>query len=565
MTSTTISKSVCWLLSLAASLAATSLYAQQTEPLQHYWELHPDFGDIWKFPVANRSPAIDIEMLRSATIQDRIDVSQLICQHHSKDNFPDREQTRTILIERLNLGAEPIVVQRSMLSAACLISKPEHAQSLWKIAQADPALCAIVEPWLVQWKSTVAADAWRNRLRDTKANPIAIDRAIQGIHAIGDPNDAELLIQTIKGNNTTKTNRYLAAWALGEIRKEGLEGFAQQIIQSKIDDADLISANLIRFHKSEQSATLLKSLLQTFDSPAYPVVVSALATNFPTQAIAFASNWIEHPSDGVRESALLLLHGVNDDESVRLQAKLLSDRNIRIRRLAGKQLVQKSKDGKRELVDGFVSENLTSEVWTGVEQAIIVAAQLEDRTRCSKLVELLNHPRAEVNMHAGWALMELANDVETLASIHAHGQKTLDRLIAGDRSIRPTDGIRLSFLYEAIGRNRYEPAKETLAAYIPKDTRKGNVCRASAIWALGQIYGDKGSEEICKLLQGRVEDALTMIPEDYIVRFASILALGEMNYTASRESIVTYGGEIPNQLGYASQWTLKKFEERSTK
>lgn len=553
-------KKTPWSFSLIlAMLCQANSLAQQTEPLQHYWELHPDFGDIWTLKLPNRSPHFDKELLRSKSIQDRIDVSQLICQHYAKDNFEDRDGTLSILFERLTMNDEPEVVKRSMLSAACLLAKSEHAEALWKIAKADEALSSIVEPWLIRWKSSVAAGAWRDRLNDAKADPGRVSIAIKGLHALNDPLDADLFVHTIKGNNTARTNRYLAACALGDLCHQGYEPLASQIIDSKVVDAKLVAANVIRRHKSSDAEAIVLKLIEDKNDPAYPVAAKTLAENFPEKAITFAAEWGSHADNNVRTLALELLNSVNDVRSLELQSSLLSDRNISVRRLAGKQVVDKAQRGQREQVDRLIDQQLASESWTGIEQSIIVVTQLNDAHRCERLVELLEHQRAEVNMHAAWALMELAHEAETLDAIHAHCKRTLKRLLDGDRTIVPTDGIRLSFLYEAIGRNRYEPARETLVQYIPKDTRKGNVCRASAIWALGQIYSGKGAEDICKLLQGRVEDAMTMIPEDYLVRYTSILALGEMNYVASRDSILTYGGEPPSQLGYASQWTLNRF------
>ena len=122
----------------------------------------------------------------------------------------------------------------------------------------------------------------------------------------------------------------------------------------------------------------------------------------------------------MRQLALTLLDPLSDEESLRMQAKLLNDRNIDIRRLAGTQLVRKAKEGHLKLVDEFITEHLNEEPWTGIEQAILMLVSLEERPRCAKLVELLEHARPEVNMHAGWALMELAQDPAILASLVPH-------------------------------------------------------------------------------------------------------------------------------------------------
>jgi HEAT repeat protein len=176
-------------------------------------------------------------------------------------------------------------------------------------------------------------------------------------------------------------------------------------------------------------------------------------------------------------------------------------------------------------------------------------------------VELLSHPRAEVNMLAGWALMELAEEPEILEEVYAHAQKATEFLsIRGpDGKYKDTDLIRISYLLEALGRKRYEPAIGMLLKYVPKnDFKLGIVSRASAIWALGQLLDDKDDPALRARLMERMRDLAPVLPEDYLVRFSCALALGEMGFEDSIATLEEFNDGSLSELGHACTWALGK-------
>jgi hypothetical protein len=263
-----------------------------------------------------------------------------------------------------------------------------------------------------------------------------------------------------------------------------------------------------------------------------------------------------------------MLKELSDNTSLRLQAKLMSDRNVVIRRLAGEQLIQKATDGHRKIIDEFITDHLNAETWQGIEQAIIMTVSLQDRSRCKKLVELIDHARPEVNMYAGWGLMELAQDAAILASLEPHVEKVTAFLVEhGVRApLGVTDMIRISFLFEAFGKNKYEPMEKLLTKYIPKNGFKlGYPSRASAIWALGQINKGRDNQALREALSERIADLSPMMPEDQLIRFTSILALGEMAFADSRPTLVKFNEGIPAPIGYACTWALEQLDKSSPK
>jgi HEAT repeat protein len=548
---------------ITIAMGGCTAFAQSIKPQQHYWELQPEFGDIWVAPEVNLTPSIDVNDLRSQQDQDRLRVAQLICLHHHKLGPKFRTRATELLLERVSREDEPVLLRRSMISAACLLNQGSDADVLWKVSQSDPIAQAEVEKALVKWKSPAALGTWRQRVTSRHASPSEVATALEGIAVCGTEADRSLLEGVLRANHTTVANRVLAAKALGELSTDGLNALAQQVLDSDAEQRHLMAAHILRKHTTDSTLNQLLSIMANAGGVAQLVAAQNIVDHFPERARDLAPDLAKHPDNPVRMLGLKVLHQQSNEASLRLQSQLLADPNPSVRALAGHQLVEKAMRGQRALVDECVTDNLQSKEWTGVEQAILAAVQLSDRSRCNRFVELLEHPRPEVNMHAGWGLMVLASETDTLSGILEHCDRYTRKLERAESKIVAPDLIRLSFLFEAIGRNKYEPAEDVLMKYVPKNGyRMGNVSRASAIWALGQLNKHKDKPDFRELMRGRVEDLAPFSPEDYLVRFMSILVLGEMGYSDSRETIVKFGDKPPAPLGYATEWALAQIDQQ---
>ena len=538
-------------------------FAQYSQPLQHLWEVQPDLGDIWNRANQPTRLLFDIELLDSSEIQDQVHAAQLICNSYESKAFtpPVRDRAIELLVAKLEKGNMPLQVHRSMVSALALISDGSHAKMLWDVSQRDPLARSRVERSLVQWKSLVAIESWRGRLKVTDARPVDIALALEGLAAVGDPKDNNALEEVLRGNRTTQSNRHLAANAMGQLNQKGLEELAKSVLASNVEHRYLLAAHLIKRHTSESALEYMRVIYEEGPPVAQRIAAHSICVLFPMTAVEFAPRFLTHDDPEVRLSALAFLQSQTDETSLKLQGSLLRDRNSDVRQLVGNQLTAKAKAGQKAIVDECITEQLNGELWPGIEQAILVAVRLKDTSRCRKFVELLSHPQAEVNMFAGWALMELAEEPEILEEVYAHAQKATEFLsIRGpDGKYKDTDLIRISYLHEALGRKRYEPAIGMLLKYVPKnDFKLGIVSRASAIWALGQLLDDKDDPALRARLMERMRDLAPVLPEDYLVRFSCALALGEMGFEDSIATLEEFNDGSLSELGHACTWALGK-------
>ena len=559
----------CTLLFFCTLLIATPSISigQQTQFLQHLWEVDPPLGNIWEIEQTSRTIRFDVESLQSPYAKDRLETAQQICLEHKNPNFHQHERGIELLIERLKSGEENLQIRRAMFAAAVSVGNESHAELLWSLAKSDSVILSLVERNLVQWKSAAALKVWRQRLLEPNAKPTELATALEGLAVVGNSEDRNNLQELIVASHTSVANKYLAACALGAIVTEGLNEFAQQVIDSDLEQRHLIASQLLRLHSGSRTETQLRQILADGPSSAQLVAYRSMSERIPDLAREFTKQMTTNSDPGLRTMALYNLQKLSDDESLQIQAALLSDRHPSVRSLVAKHLLEKAKQGQRAIVDEMVVSHLNSEVWTGMEQAIVVAVELQDRSHCQTFIRLMDHPRTEVNMRAGWALMELANESEILAGMLAHAEKMTVELknVESRTSITQTDQIRLSYLHEAFGKNRYQPATDMLTKYIPKTGHQfGIVCRASAIWALGKLNKRNNNKVLLASLYQRIMDLSPINPEDPLVRFACNLAVGEMASPESRETIEKYNEGLPSPLGYAAQWALSQIDQAAS-
>jgi len=546
---------------LSQSCFVQCSFGQRTKPLQHFWEIAPDFGDIWEYVQSERIIHFDVKSLNSSQVQERVQVAQMICREYKNSNFKQKELAIELLLARLKGNEEPFQLRHAMISAATLLDDGTNASNLWQAAQGDALSRSTVEKALIKWKSPVAVAAWRKRIADPLMKPADIAIAIEGLGAVGGKDDTEALQALLKGNETTAINRHLASIALDRLNNVGLNDLAQAVLESDFEQRHLLAANLLTQHTGNRTLAQLRTIFNDGSNVAQFASAQSLVTHFPEVAREFAPQMVGHADSTMRNLVLGLLDTHSDEASLRLQAKLLNDRNIDVRRLAGTQLVRKATEGQRTLVEEFIIEHINAEPWPGIEQAIIMVVGLQDRTRCLKLVELLDHPRPEVNMYAGWALMELAQDSAVLASIEPHVEKVTAFLV--ENGVKPplnkTDTIRLSFLFEAFGRNKYAPMHNLLMKYVPKNNFKlGYPSRASAIWALGQLNKGKDNQALRQALFERIADLSPVLAEDQLIRFSCILALGEMGFADSLPTLKKFNEGKPFPIGVACDWATEQ-------
>jgi len=540
-------------------------FGQETKWLQHRWEIDPPLGDIWEEKSIYQNILFDVEQLKSRFAEERLSVAQNLCREYSNPKLLKKGRAIELLLEGIENRDEHAQVRRAMISALLLLGDGSLAKQIWSYAEADSVVRPTVEKQLIRWKSPVAIDVWRKRIADNNATPTDLATALEGIAVVGSVEDRAILQAVISANNSSMANKFLAASALGALATEGMNDFAQKVMDSNLEQRHLMAAHLLKRHSGESTAKQMRQILSEGSASAQLVAFRVLSESMPDISQEFGKQMATHSDPGLRTMALQLLQRYSDEESLKVQGQLLGDPHPNVRNLVVKNLLEKAGQGQRPLVDQCLLQHLASEEWTGLEKGIALAVGLKDRSHCKTFLRLLDHPRPEVNMMAGWALMELGDEAETLAGMLKHAEKMVADLKSSTSTTEysDTDQIRLSYLNEGFGKNRFVAAESILLVHIPKGPRFANTSRSSAIWALGKLNKGKVNADLLSSLNGRLSDLDPLIPEDYLVRFSCNLALGEMANPESREIVAKFRENPTTPIGIAATWALSEIDKAS--
>jgi hypothetical protein len=306
---------------------------------------------------------------------------------------------------------------------------------------------------------------------------------------------------------------------------------------------------------------VLNGILQSAGLPAQRVAYDAIARNFAQLARQRAAEMLTRPDNNLRLKAVEVLNGYDDVESLRIQAAGLEDRNSLVRNTVRENMIRKAELPQlRPVVDEVITYQLTGKSRQATEQVIMMAVALHEPDRCPQLLSLLEYPQMETTVYAAWALQELAQTPQVTEEIFKFSQSTTQRL-KDEAGVSALEIIRQSFLFEALGRNLYQPATESLKLYIPKNGQKmGSLSRASAIWALGKILRNSQDEGMARQLAERMHDEDLVNPEFEVVRYNATVALGWIGGPVSLDQLRRVPYQPPTQLGLSCKWALEQLQ-----
>jgi RNA-binding protein YhbY len=531
-----------------------SLFGQGTQPLQHLWEVRPDLGDIWTPPRVPPSPAIDLERLHSPETQERLDTARLLSMHVDRPGYPDKTRTIQAILGAWNPAEESVLVRRAMISAACAVDDGSHAREIWELSRDDPEAQLWVQQALIRWKNAVAIESWRQVARDRSSSAAAMRLALEGLGMCGTADDESIMTEILESESASLEERILSATALGNLLPDGLTPLAIKYLDSNLPDRDLVAIALVKNHTDGDAATVAKRVLEAGGSPAKRLAATWIARHSPEMSQERVDRWSTDPDVHFRRLALQIAAAGDPIKGIDLASSILRDNDPELQR-AARSLLLEFAPNHREAVDVSIARVWMDNDPQSLQQAIVIAVEIFDPSKCERLLPFLDHPHPSIQLHAAWALRDLCEPGSVLDRILAYATEMTDVLEQGSRNLEKHEVIKLSFLLEALGKHRHALGYGVLRKYIPKNEfRMSNLARASAIWSIGQIKKNVDDSNLRAELRDRIADLPPENPENYLVRFACMLALGEFEFRDSQQFIDQYGGKPDHPLGYAAQW-----------
>jgi hypothetical protein len=315
-------------------------------------------------------------------------------------------------------------------------------------------------------------------------------------------------------------------------------------------------------HQSPEAGQLAAQLISAKLLPARRLAFQWHAKFSPQVLDPLLEKLIDDVDGGVRWLAIDRLSQTEDVKGIGLLSKGLADELPDNRRRARDGLVEKAAvDSLSPTVLENLNASLQFDFGPGSEQAIEGAVKLKTRQFNGLFIQLLDHSLAAVRVRAAWGLQELGCvEPEQLVAVHKYCQKLTDNHLS--KSLENTEGLAAQWahLLSVLGKAEYKPAEAMLRKYVDKNVLP-TVPRASGIWSLGAVLRNSQDSGLSSALEARMLDNGPM-GEDYSVRYAAAIAIGNIAAPSCRNSILKSMELPPAAVGLANQWALEQLMPR---
>ena len=496
---------------------------------------------------------------------------------------PDTELRRLVIdslamakkrgLNKLGIAAEQLIaiaksedahvdVLRATANTMAILDMRNEDELLASMALKHGAqISEIVEPTLASWKSSALQKAWLERLAAQTASPEMMIFAIQGVAELESP-EATVSLQSIARNRSELYQlRLAAARGLSMTAPHQQLEFAKELLA--IDSRNgsvspILALAAIDRDDSAESIALLQELVANDSSVVQSEALGHLYRIDYKLVEPYCDSLVTSPDVNVRRWCVKTLIDGKKIDQLPLIASVLNDVNPTLRRFVSSALVKFGQD--KTMLPSVIAATqviLDRNDWQGCEQACVVLAKLDFKPSGPRMVELLGHPRGDVQVASAWGLTQLRLP-KLLPEMLDHAESIYEGFQSGTlNGGMPGVTTHMAHLFTAFGDQKFLPAEPLIMKYIPKNHSLGYESRAAAAWAIGNIYEGNSKDSLVPILLGRLRDGGSMEPESQLMCQMSANALGKMK---SRKAV---GGlkEYANGSGFIGatcRWAVKE-------
>ena len=444
--------------------------------------------------------------------------------------------------------------------ALIVLESRDSSDTLFQASQKYEAdLRQLIEPALAKWNFAKAIALWKVRLENSETRPRDLILALRGLAQVRDSSATSTSLAIVNDESRSADVRLEAAAAAGQCVASGLEPDAVRLAhrKTKLQSVNSICAcRLLARHDSEEARTLLTELTVHHQPVVAACAINRLLEIDSSRVLPLAEAAMNHSDPNVRRAGASAYLKHPTPERITAVARLLADPHPGVRREVCEELFRLSDQSVLiEAIRTSVNELLSQESWQGQEQAALLAGLLDHQPASSRLIELLESPRAEVGISSAWALRRVAVAETIPAIVDKISRQTERRRQVNE----PPLDVQVAHLCEALGVLKADDAVPLLERYIPKDPFMGENSRCAAIWALGLIKEAKRDADLEDQLRARIRDFSDVDPELDSVKEKCAVTLARMKAVDLAPEIrgVAESDAIVTRLGVALRWAVK--------
>ena len=495
----------------------------------------------------------------------------------------------------------PASIRKTAMTALVRLEATETGpQLLALLSSCSIGMKQIIEPMLAQWQTEGAREYWLEVLSTSKSSSTK-RLALRCLSEVATNDDVELLKGYVIDTRAAASSRVAAAKGLANAVDTSSFQLASSLVADGNPDpvTSLVVSWLIRNPPEDgnlkQQAAIAQALIDQ-NGPTSILAARAWLSWDTEKALAVGDVLMKHAESDVRLAYAEKLSVNMNEAHVNELVDMLDDVDPRNR----KQIriwLEAACDNEtlapivRERVISLIASVSKENWWIG-EQAIYLAAKLDEKSITPSLVKFLSGTRPELFVTAAWALRKL-DDREQLPQALAYCTEWAPHFPKEElpRDIEHEINEQMAHLFQWFGVAKYAEATTVLETFVKKN---GNVrfrIRASATWAMAQILeGDSDNQRWIKILVDRLNDDAPMPPESPLVKRMAVIALAkmgvdddkiernirELQVSTPKYSVLKdgcnwalnklYGDPIPpmtDQIVDSGPWLLEPLEDRT--
>ncbi len=498
-----------------------------------------------------------VRVLAESTDPEVTEVTALQLYRIARENLADISSAEANLKNLLTTSSSPRIRSACALAIAAGGMKALAPELLTHTATAADTERVIVESALASWKYAPAKELWRKRIASWPESATAVRLACEGLAAINDTESAAQLQKVATDSTADYLKRIASATAAAKLNPTESTVQADGLLK-RSETERLIGVAFL----DSQDTRALETAAKLCSDPEDSVAAAAWQLVFrqkPELLQPLLDNGRVHNDAVVRMTAARVMRLFPDAQRVTWLHQQLSDVHIQVRNVARQQLklVAADKAELKEQMIGLCADSLKpdSKDWQGIEQALILLGQLRASAFSAQCVDLLNYPRNEVMVSAGW-LIHLFPDV-AVRELVLKAALDAETMIYDPKEETREHGLKQAFLFQYLGIMRVKEIEETLAKQFSKGVPGALERRGASMWALGLLHEKMPDPALAARFHERIQDRSSPNPERAIVRRFSLVALGMMRSTAS-QPIVEEAWQIDDAsegLRGAARWT----------
>ncbi len=514
------------------------------DPVMHF---SPELKSLWL--TALERPEADMQRLAAETIARGH-------QYGVPDLMEAVPRLESLLLADTSQPATRFAAARALI----VLESRNSSDVLFQVSQKYEAdLRQLIEPALATWNFAPAIPLWKERLGNSETRPRDLILALRGLAKVREPSAKSALLAIVHDESRSADVRMEAAAAAGQCESSGLEPDAVRLAHhtSKLQLVNSIcTCRLLARHDSEAARTLLIELAGHQRSIVATSALNRLLEIDSTLVLPLAETAINHTDPNVRRAGAAAYLQHPTPERIAFVSRLLADTHPDVRREVCENLFRLS--DQNELIESIrtiINNLLVQETWQGQEQAALLAGMLKHQPASSRLVELLESPRAEVGISSAWALRKVAVPETIPAIIDKVSRQTERRRHVSE----PPLDEQVAHLCEALGVLKANDAESLLVRYIPKDPFMGEKSRCAAVSALGLIKQEKRDSELEDKLRDRIRDFSDVDPELDTVKEKCAVTLARMKAVELAPQLrgIAQSDAIGTRLSIALRWAVK--------